>query len=114
MYVRCAYVGHVNEQLVTTHGMNNVIIGGNSSGQIFILLNICYSVQHQTAAVVSVTDCSTKGPGVMLTIATNIRIKKNVIDIATIRNIPLFSEKLLFCSDMAALNQNVNAMCSVT
>jgi len=59
--------------------------------------------------VVSVTDCSTKGPGVTLTIATSIRIRKNVISIETIRNIPLFSEKLL-----AVLNQNVNVMCSVT
>ena len=77
-------------------------------------IRLCYSVQHKTAAVVSVTDCSTEGLGVMLTIATTIRIKKNVISIETIRNIPLFREKLLFCSDMAVLNQNVNAMCSVT
>lgn len=40
MYVRCAYVGLINEKLVTTYGMNNVIIGGNSSDQILILLNI--------------------------------------------------------------------------
>ena len=40
VYVGCAYVGLVNEQLVTTYGMNNVIIGGNSSDQILILLNI--------------------------------------------------------------------------
>ena len=39
VYVRCAYVGLINEQLVTTHGMNNVIIGGNSSDQILFLLN---------------------------------------------------------------------------
>ena len=64
--------------------------------------------------MVSVTDFSTKGPGVMLTIATNFRSKKNVISIETIRNIPLFSEKLLFSSDMAVVDQNVNVMCSVT
>jgi len=50
----------------------------------------------------------------MLTIATDFRIRKNVISIETIRNIPLFSEKLLFSSDMAVLDQNVNVMCSVT
>jgi hypothetical protein len=64
--------------------------------------------------VVSVTHCSTKGPGVMLTIATNIRIRKNVISIETIRSITLFSKNLLFCSDIVALNQNVNVMCSIT
>jgi hypothetical protein len=64
--------------------------------------------------VVSVTDCSTEGPGVMLTIAMNIRIRKNVISIETIRNIPLFSENLLFCSDIATLIQSVKVMCFVT
>jgi hypothetical protein len=50
----------------------------------------------------------------MLSIFTDIRIRKNVISIETIRNILLFSENLLFCSDIAALNQNLNVMCSVT
>jgi len=50
----------------------------------------------------------------MLTIATNIRIRKNVFSIETIRNVPLFSENLLFCNDIAALNQDVTVICFVT
>ena len=34
MYVRCAYIGFISEQLVISHGMNNVKISGNSSDQI--------------------------------------------------------------------------------
>ena len=64
--------------------------------------------------MVGETDCSTGGPNVMLTIATNIRIRKNVFSIETIRNVPLFSENLLFCNDIAALNQDVTVICFVT